>query len=203
MINRQGNLVVRAPKRASLIEIEKFVRVKQSWIQEKSAQMRQRRPVAKAFVDGEKFLFLGQEYQLRIIDDYRSKLDFDGSFAISKYFLPKARRLFEEWYRRQARELLERRANFYEAQMGVVHRRLSITAASSRWGSCSSKATVNFSWRLIMAPMEVVDYVVVHELSHMLHHNHSGKFWLMVGRFCPDFRSAKFWLDRHGHRLAL
>jgi predicted metal-dependent hydrolase len=204
VVDRQGRFVVRAPKRAALEVIERFVALKKSWIERKISEAKQYRTASSGFQDGELFWFLGNQHPLRVVEYYRSRLGYeDGEFILSRFYAHKANRLFEDWYRQQATQLFARRAAFYAEKMGVTFSQLKITGAATRWGSCSSKGTVNFSWRLVLAPLEVIDYVVVHELAHLVHHNHSAHFWRLVGQYAPHFRSAKIWLNRKGRFLAL
>lgn len=198
-IDRQGNLVVRAPQRVNIAEVEKFVALKQRWIQKHRQQVLARIPAQNCYRNGGEFLFLGQGYPLRITGDYHQKLHFyQGEFILSERQLGLAKSLFADWYRTQAKYLLPKRAGFWAAKMGVSYSRLTITGAQTRWGSCSAQGSINFSWRLMAAPLEVVDYVVIHELAHLTHRNHSQKFWREVEWFMPDYRAAKIWLNRQG-----
>jgi predicted metal-dependent hydrolase len=91
----------------------------------------------------------------------------------------------------------------YASQYGFQYKKIGITSAQTRWGSCSANGSLNFSWRLILAPMEAVDYVVVHELVHTVHHNHSRRFWQKVGKIMPDYKERRKWLRKNGQRLIL
>lgn len=203
IIDRNGNLVVRAPRRASITDIERFILQKRHWIERKSLEAAGRKPAARKFESGERFLFLGQERVLRITEDYRSKLHYDGEFELSRHKAVQARSLFEQWYRGQAKTLLPQRVAFFAGKMSASPGQITVTGARSRWGSCSAKNTLNFSWRLVMAPLDIVDYVVVHELAHTIHHDHSRKFWRKVQEYFPDFYGARKWLDDNGHHLSI
>ena len=199
VVDRQGILVVRAPKFAALGEIERFVAQKRGWIekhQRAAAEFNRRK---KQYIEGEKFLFLGQEYPLRIVDGHQRRLVFNQrEFLLSAPQAGAGKELFVRWYRRQAGDLFPKRAEFWQQKMGVNYKKLTVTGANTRWGSCSGRGTINFSWRLMAMPPEVIDYVVIHELAHLAHHNHSPKFWDLVGRFCPDFKLSKKWLNSRG-----
>jgi predicted metal-dependent hydrolase len=93
--------------------------------------------------------------------------------------------------------------DFYARQNGFQYRKIGITSARTRWGSCSATSALNFSWRLIQAPMEAVDYVVVHELVHTVIHDHSRKFWTRLEQVMPDYRARRKWLKQNGHRLLI
>ena len=109
--------------------------------------------------------------------------------------------VFERWYREQARQILPGRVEFFASQYEFPYRGIRITSARTRWGSCSAKGSLSFSWRLIQAPLAVVDYVVVHELVHTLVHNHSKQFWDRVGTIMPEFQSRRRWLREHGRQI--
>jgi hypothetical protein len=204
IIDRRGNLVVRAPKFAAQSEIERFIKLKQRWIEKHQLAFKNREDRKKIYIDGEKFYFLGKDYILRLVDSPSPRLIFkQGEFVLSKFQQHKASKLFEDWYRQQAKVLIGQRANFWQSKMGVVYKKLSITGANTRWGSCSGKGSINFSWRLVLASLDVVDYVVVHELAHLEHHNHSGKFWFLVGQYAPNYKQAKKWLNLNGNLLIL
>jgi predicted metal-dependent hydrolase len=110
--------------------------------------------------------------------------------------------LLERWYRNAARDMICHRALHWAPQIGVGYGRIAIRAQRTRWGSCSTKGNLNFNWRLVMAPVEVVDYVVIHELVHLAIPNHSPAFWREVERWCPDRRGRQRWLRDHAARLA-
>jgi predicted metal-dependent hydrolase len=105
------------------------------------------------------------------------------------------------WYREEARAVLTARADAFAADLGVAYKRLTIRDGRSRWGSCSSAGGLNFSWRLILTPPAVLDYVVVHELAHLRELNHSPRFWALVAAHCPDYQLQRRWLKEHGAAL--
>lgn len=109
--------------------------------------------------------------------------------------------VLEWWFRNRAREVLRDRADHFAALLGVGYARLTVRDTRSRWGSCSSRGGLNFSWRLILAPPDVLDYLVVHELAHRRELNHSPRFWAIVAAHCPEYPSREAWLKEHGARL--
>jgi predicted metal-dependent hydrolase len=106
------------------------------------------------------------------------------------------------WYRAKAREILAERVTTWEACMGVQHARLTVRDQRSRWGSCSSRGSLSFSWRLILAPPPILDYVVIHELAHLRELNHGARFWEIVEHHCPEYAERRRWLRQHGPRLS-
>jgi predicted metal-dependent hydrolase len=103
--------------------------------------------------------------------------------------------------RRLARNAISETARREAARLGVSYTRITIRDTRSRWGSCSTTGTLSFSWRLALAPREILDYVVVHELCHLRHHDHSQRFWNLVRQVWPQYREHKAWLDAHGWEL--
>lgn len=104
----------------------------------------------------------------------------------------------EAGYRKQAAEALRRRTAYFAARMGVTYGRITIRAQKTRWGSCSSRGNLNFNWKLIKMPAEILDYVVVHELAHRKYMDHSPRFWAEVEQVLPDYRARRQWLKEYG-----
>ncbi|MCD6120586.1 MAG: M48 family metallopeptidase [Spirochaetales bacterium] len=208
-ITGEAVLVVRAPLGLSRRKIEEIVGKKRKWIEKKVRQIKERngRLSMKTFKSGEHFYYLGMQYPL-FVDNFKSinpgnsnsrnPLKFDNKFVLNGKYQHTAREQFIAFYKKKAIVFIEKRAAFYSKVYGLRYRRISITRAEKRWGSCSSKGSINFSYRLIMTPPEIVDYVVVHELAHLKHHNHSGKFWREVERMLPEYRSRRNWLKKNG-----
>jgi predicted metal-dependent hydrolase len=201
----EARLVVRAPLRTSPEDIDKFIEKKRLWILKKQGEAQQRleRAAPKRFVSGEEFLFLGNSYKLTVVDDGKAPLSFDNGFALSQNRQTDARSLFVEWYKIRAQEVIQERLLYYSGLSGIEFTLFRITSAQKRWGSCNSKGNLHFAWRLVMAPLPVVDYVVVHELAHIVEKNHSARFWRRVERILPDYRERRAWLRNNGTVLAL
>jgi predicted metal-dependent hydrolase len=206
IVGRDGKLTVRAPYHAAHAQILAFIEEKAKWIREKQdkAQQRLSQSTAKQFTQGEEFLYLGQPYPLEIIDRARASLTLkDGQFLIPKTALPHAKEVFIEWYKKQARQVLSERARLYAARYNLSYQKIRITSARTRWGSCSTNGTLSFTWRLVMAPLPVIDYVVIHELAHLVERNHSKKFWDRVAAMLIDYAQYVRWLKANGFQLTL
>jgi len=206
-IREGGEIVIRAPLKASKREIEEFIREREAWVVEKLAEEKQRRKeLQKAFVPGERFLYLGESYPLEIDEsDHKElplKLSF-GKFVLNRDRIEEARNLFIEWYKREAKEKTEGRVRYYSDRFHLLPKGTKITGAKSRWGSCSRDDRLSFSWRIIMAPLRIIDYILVHELVHIKEKNHSRDFWAALERILPDYRERRVWLKKNGHRLWL
>ncbi len=205
IVRRDGSLVVRAPLRTTDETIRLLVEKKAGWItsRQELARSSYRQLKPKKYLSGEEFWYLGTLYPLEIIDRLRPPLELDGSFRLSRSALPKAAAVFERWYRQQAFQVLSERAQAIASRHGFSYKRIRISSARTRWGSCSSRGTLSFTWRLVMAPLPVIDYVVVHELVHLQLKNHSREFWRRVGTLMPDYKQEMEWLEANGDLLSL
>lgn len=202
IVKGDGSLIVRAPMRTPQYRIEEFVTEHHSWIEKKRAEMQSLGTLpAKQYLPGEQFMFLGRAFPLELVKNQQQPLILNGSFRLSESVWKHANRIFEHWYREQARKIILERVNAYANGYGFHYHAIKITSAQTRWGSCSVNGSLNFSWRLILAPLEQVDYVIVHELVHTVHHNHSKQFWMRVEAIMPDFKERQKWLRKHGPQL--
>jgi len=194
VIKADATLVVRAPMRVPLHYINNFVGKNRHWIEEKQRQVGT--PVKKKeFVDGEEFLYLGNAYKLKIEDC--DNIELAQVLFFPKKHLWEAKEKMIEWYREMAREIIKNRADIYSMETGWEYRMIKITSAQGRWGSCSGSGSINFPWRLVLAPVDVIDYVVVHELAHIHEKNHSARFWGKVEAVLPDYKQKKLWLKEN------
>ncbi len=201
-IKPDATLVVRAPRRTPLGQIHKFVAIHDDWINRKqAAALNMPRVAEKLFVEGEEFLLQGKACRLRLVENAAPAVDFDGRLLLSIHTQPRARELIIKWYRARAREILTDRVVTFAAVMGCRPLSIRITSPRRRWGSCGVHGTLNFNWRLVMAPPEVIDYVVIHELAHIRHRGHGRDFWGFVETFYPACRRARIWLRESGHTL--
>ncbi len=202
-ISPDGTFIVRAPHFAQDEAIRTFIATKQKWIDKAYGRTRQRLTLfqPKQFIEGEKFLYLGCEYPLHIGPDMCGKLIFEDKFILNGRYRPRARVLFERWYKEEAFMLLTLRCKYYAEAMGVRYNSIYLSGAKRQWGSCHPHGKVRFNWRLVMAPRDIVDYVVVHELAHLIEPNHSSRFWAVVDKTFPRRREAKRWLKENQCRL--
>ncbi len=204
-ITKEAGVLVRAPLKLARREVLAFVQQNRSWIARKLAQarVRQEERTPRRFLEGENFPFLGEQHRLRYVagGEYLRKLN--GEFLLGADLSSRAEDLFRTWYRARAREILEDRVAHFSLRMGLTCRSVRITDAKERWGSCNAAGSLNFAWRLVMAPPPVIDYVIVHELAHLVEMNHSRRFWERLGRILPDYAKRRKWLRENEHRLTL
>jgi predicted metal-dependent hydrolase len=199
IVKPDGTLVVRAPLRTAEKSIWEFMENHTEWIEKKRAEALAALPLApRQYVSGEIFMYLGQSYPLEIVKGQKKPLLLEENFKLAESAQATAKLVFERWYRMQAKKILNERVSKYASQYCLQYKKIGITSARTRWGSCSANGSLNFSWRLIMAPIEVVDYVVVHELAHTVFHNHSKRFWKKVETIMPDYKERKKWLRKNG-----
>ncbi len=190
-----GTLLVRAPRLLPEKRIRDFVEAKRGWIEQKQAVLRARAEVyAPVRVeDGAALPFLGGSLTLRFADVLSPRRE--GETLL----LPPGadEDTLRGWLREEARALVTPRVESYAAWMGLEYSGVRISSARTRWGSCSGKDSLNFTFRLAMCPPETIDYVVVHELSHVAHKDHSRAFWETVQAYCPDWRTQRKWLHEN------
>lgn len=197
VVASDATLIVRAPLESTLEYIKELVFKKRFWIKEKKQVVSKNSIVVrkKEYVNGEGFLFLGKTYKLKIQNCDDIKLS-DYLFFPKKY-LNDSKEKMMEWYKQKALEKITERAEWYSKNTGWKYKSIKINEASSRWGSCGPSGSLNFTWKLIMAPLNVVDYVVVHELAHINEKNHSTKFWNKVKTVMSDYKQRERWLKEN------
>lgn len=210
-IYADGNIKVFVPQGTSKSAIENMIRSKADWIHKKLDEISTAKAidVKRNFTNGESFLYLGCDYPLQLkVDPKHAKIMVrleNGRLEVNTPVADEVviRGALEAWYRFMGAEHIKARLKHFQSLLDVSPNRITIRDQKTRWGSCSSKGNLNFNWRLMMAPSEVVDYVVVHELCHLIHPNHSKNFWNQVSAILPDYRARKDWLKNNGSRLML
>ncbi|MDN5355344.1 MAG: hypothetical protein PWQ43_286 [Rikenellaceae bacterium] len=200
-IKNDGTLIVRAPLTLSKKEINDIVLKHQHWLETKQSEIIERNKKILTFTEGEEFLYLGKYYPLKIVDDYDNLLTLNDNFYLSKYCLANAKEVFTNWYKDEAAKVIKSRAEYYAHNYNFQYSKIKISNAKTRWGSCSYNGNININWRLIMAPIEVLDYVIIHEFIHLKVDNHSRKFWQEVESIYPDYKKAKKWLKDNAFLL--
>ena len=204
-VTDDAKLIVRAPHNLDDETIAEIVSKHRRWVEkkQKEASTRNQKLFPKEFVNGEGFLYLGRYYKLNIVEDQSEPLKLEGAFHLSRHSLPRAKETFIQWYKDKAFEKISERVRLYAEKRGYTYNKIGITDAQKRWGSCSFRGNLNFSWRLIMAPLSVLDYVVIHELVHLEERNHAKSFWDKVRMLMPDYERHIEWLKKNGYLLNL
>ncbi len=212
VISRDRGLEIVTPKKISPSKAKGLLKDHSVWILNKIkiiyeiAECNQFRPI----VEGNRILFLGKKWSLRCDESLNPKGIFLENKTIYLNFTslnqldnPQAviRKLLTGWYKNQAKEIIHHGVEYYSKKMGVQFNKITIKNQKTRWGSCSSLKNLNFNWRLIMAPPEVLDYIIIHELAHLKELNHSAKFWRLVQSVCPDYHNQESWLKNYSQLL--
>jgi len=207
---KKGKVFVIVPECLTMAAIESLVDKKHRWIKEKLAIQNEIIDIKpKEFISGESFSYLGKNHPLKIesglypviklhqdelVVSVRDKT-VDNSQAIKQ--------LLFKWYKQQAESELRDKTERYSSIIGVNPSSVTIKSFKSRWGSCSIAGGIQYNWKIIIAPDRIVNYVVIHELCHILHHNHSPAFWKAVEKYCHDYRDCSAWLKINGGRLEI
>lgn len=211
---RQDRIVVTYPPGTSKKRLRDFVVDNRAWIVEQVRSCRrQAENYRREWVDGTRLPFCGQDLILRIIKYNKKMIEIKRIEDVLWVFLPEAvdeesitdnvRNGVLHWYKNQARQIFAEKLTNYAQEMKVTFGQFRVKEQRTRWGSCSANKNINLNWKLIMAPEPVIDYLVVHELSHLSQLNHSKEFWQLVKRYCPDFYACRNWLRRYGKTLEL
>jgi len=193
-IDHRG-LRVGAPPRASLREVESLILHHAEWVAQKLDEWRsRRRPETLKIVDGVHLPLLGESLEIRVALGSNRVLWNEQAAPILTLCVrapAEAPRVLEKALRDRARQLFAERLAYYAIPLGLIVPPLSLSAARTRWGSCSLKTGIRLNWRLLHFPRHVIDYVVVHELAHLHQMNHSRRFWAVVGQVYPDYKAAR------------
>lgn len=203
---KESGLTVSAPGVMNGEDIYRLLYKNRKWILENYNKLNLTKP---SWENGRKVLYKGYEYPISIINNksYPQKLDFNDGIFVVNVDKSKAgcgqiiEKLFLDWFFNEAKTVIYERAVFYRRIMNLNFNSLKIKNQKTRWGSCSSKKNLNFNFKLVMAPDWVLDYVVIHELSHLVYLNHSKKFWDIVSAYCPLYKEARKWLRVNSQKL--
>lgn len=207
-IERDGQVSVLVPKGLSKARIEELLESKRKWIYRNQAEWHDLNAtrVQREYVNGEGFLYLGRTYRLKLVDQQDEPLMLkNGYFCLmsNNGSAPDADSAFKEFYRTKGKDRIPDRVAFFERRMGVESKSITVMELKNRWASCTPGGKLNFHWKCMMAPPTVLDYIVVHELAHLIHANHTEAFWNEVDKVLPDYGDRKEWLRIHGAGMDL
>ena len=207
-IERDGKVSVLVPEKLTARQVEDILESKRKWIYQSLAEWQDLNAnrIQRDYVNGEGFLYLGRSYRLKLVSDLPEPLMLkDGYFCLraTKGSAPDADAVFREFYRAKGAVRIPPRVEYFQSKMGVKSRSIKIMDLKHRWASCTASGNLNFHWKFMMAPLTVIDYIVVHELAHLIHSNHSAAFWNEVDKVMPDFQERKIWLRDNGAGMDL
>jgi hypothetical protein len=204
-VERDRSVVVHAPEGLAEDKIRRVVESKRQWIYEKMNHPQKYgelpHPPGKELVSGEAAFYLGRQYRIEVVKTDSSEIRFSHRFLIPAREGRKRQEGLREWYIGKAREKIIPRVRIHARNLGVDIKGIKIIDNRYRWGSCTMNDNVNLNWRLIKAPMFVIDYVIVHELAHLMEANHTPKFWNIVRTQTSTMEKAKTWLKENGQLL--
>lgn len=204
-VERDRSIVVHAPAGVSDEAIQRVVDAKRQWLFEKTRHPQKYQelphPPGKELVNGESAFYMGRQYRIEVVDGDLTEVRFAQRFFVPSSHLSKRKGVLRDWYIARAREKILPLVARHAKSLGVEFGRARIVNDRYRWGSCTVKDNVSFNWRLIKAPAFVIDYVVVHELAHLIEGNHTPRFWNIVRAQVPRLEKARKWLREHGQIL--
>ena len=205
IIERDGSISVQVPNEFEEESIREVLNAKEYEISKKIMRWKDANQeyIERQFLPGQSFLYLGRNYNLHIVENQKRKLLLkDGKFLLSS-LVKFPREEFVKFYKRQAKIKIAERIDFYASRLAFLPQKVSVRDLPTRWGSCTPGGKVYFNWKCVMAPLSVLDYLIVHELVHLEYFNHSREFWDKVSTILPNCEESKDWLKRNGIRLTI
>lgn len=205
-VERDGSVSVLAPVSVDDETILQLLASKEYLLHTKISRWKELNSgsIKREFVNGQSFMYLGRNYRLKIVEEQPNDLVFKGNFFLfNRNSLPKAEKIFIDFYKSKGLEKINERLSFYQEKIKANVTDIRVMELKNRWDSCSSNGRLNFHWKVAMAPISVLDYIIVHELVHLLHHNHSAAFWNELDKVLPNYRESEIWLRHHGVKMSL
>ena len=204
---RDGLIRAVVPNQISDFRVEALIKKRMPWIRKKlQEESKIVIPSIKEYVSGESLTYLGKNYRLKIITNSKRSVKLIGGYievSVPKKSPSTIKNMLTQWYIDHAIERLKDKTDRYANIIGVSPSTVSVRDYKSKWGSCSSDGNISYNWRIIMSPHRIVDYIVIHELCHMLEHNHSKNFWQHVSNNCRDYKECRDWLKINGRVLTI
>ncbi|MEF8849090.1 MAG: SprT family zinc-dependent metalloprotease [Candidatus Thermoplasmatota archaeon] len=211
-INQQGQITVKTPPHKKQDEINQFLDKKKQWMLNKikTIEKQKNQNKKKEFLSGEKLPYKGRNYRLKVIktniDKPKIKLQ-QGKFILKtpenkkhQKIYPQIRNQVKTWYKQKATQHLKKRIKKYSKQMGIKPQKTIIKELKNSWGEHKNKQ-IKINWRIIMAPVNIQDYIIVHELTHLKENKHNQKFWNKISTTLPDYKKRIKWLKTKGNQL--
>ena len=209
IIERDGSVLVRAPMTASDEQLATLVESKQLAIYEGLTEWQELNAtrVTREYKNGECFLYLGRSHRLQCVDNQNEALQLNqGRFTLRNDLVKQgdvteAKKAFQNFYTSKGIKRIQQRVEYYSPKVGVSASSVEVKELGLKWASCSSSGKLSFHWKCVMAPQSVIDYIIVHELCHIHHHNHTNAFWNEVDKVMSNYRDQKDWLRKNGAGL--
>ena len=205
-IERDGSISALVPDDIDNDKLKEVIKTKEYQIHKSLAQWQQLNgsKIDRDYVNGQSFMYLGRNYRLKIEDNYHVKLLLKkGYFVLPTNQKVNAKELFVNFYKDKLKEKILPIIERYQAQLGVKPKEIKIMELQNRWASCTQNTNINFHWKCAMAPIDVLNYIVVHELAHLIHSNHTTAFWNEVDKVIPNYDKHLQWLRNNGATMDL
>lgn len=205
MIERDGSISVLVPENmkenliTEILDSKEYSIIKNQTLWHIANDGKETRP----FVNGQTFMFKGQNYTLILKDYAATEIEFVNDTFLLNSSVKDFRAAFEQFYKEECKKFLAERYEVYKDKIPVQPKKIEVRQMSTRWGSCTPSGNININWNCIMAPQFVFDYILVHELVHLKYHRHDNDFWQTVGFIVPNYESAKDWLMRNGVKMKI
>lgn len=198
-ISKRRGVELVIPKRASLKSAIAFLQTKEQWVLDRCAEIQEKKFIK--FTQDTEISILGDTYTILHSGNLRGVTGIEGSNLIVSGLAEHIERKTKQFLIKKAKEEIAIRAHVEAAKLGVKYSRITVRDTTSRWGSCSASGNLSFSWRLVLAPRAVMEYVVAHEVAHIMEMSHNSRFWGIVASLCPDHIHSRKWLKANGELL--
>jgi predicted metal-dependent hydrolase len=203
-VERNGEITIIVPEQISQSKLDSIIESKRYWIYKALVEQQElnKTRVHRELIDGEGYLFLGKSYKLKIENNLPKPVTLNGDyFLIDEGVVHNAKNHFINFYRENGKDILSQRVNYFKDKLGVSPDGIRVMELKNRWASKSPNNSLNFHWKTVMAPLTIVDYVIVHELAHFIKPTHNTEFWGLVSSVIPDYIERREWLKVNGAGL--
>jgi len=202
VISKDGIITIKCPTRANERVIDELVEKKKNWIIKKLSMVQNRNVVERVYKDGSVVHLFGEEFLIKYMPNFKYAMKYSKNVIyIADDLNNNVKKYLPKLIQHIAKPRLNNRTMDFAKIMNANVPVVKVSNAKGRWGSCSSFGSINLNWRLAFAPLDVVDYVIIHELAHLFQPNHSKKFWDIVKKYCPDYKAKLDWLKKYGYTL--
>ncbi len=200
---KDGVVSITTPKRAALTDIESMIAKKSNWIKKQLLRQNDaKEQLNRSYNEGEKLFYRGEQLTLIFQNNQKEIAIIKGEQLLLSANIERSpeniRTIISDHFKKLAEKILIEKTELYAGRIGVGYKAIRVKSYKSRWGSCSTKGVISYNWRIIIAPDPVLDYIIIHELCHLIEHNHSPRFWALVEQFSPCYKQDRNWLCENG-----
>ena len=200
-VDESAQIIVKAPKWVLNNKINSILNENRQWIEKRIKLVKKNKINKKRFNNKEEHLYLGIKYKLYIIKNQEIPFYFKNGFYLLEKNKKKAKTYFEEWYKKQALEIISEKVKYYSQKYNIKYKSIKLSNAKTKWGSCTNRQRLRFSWQIIMAPEDVINYLIIHEITHIQESNHSKKYLEKIKEKEPNYKKYEKWLRKNGSLL--